>query len=97
MALLGLGLISHLGGWLAINYALGHIKAAVASVTLLGQVALTILFSVPLLGEVPTAVQILGSALVLGGILITHSRRRRVAAECVSGDVHEGGAQCRVE
>ena len=40
-ALLGLGLVSQLGGWIAITYALGHIRAPVASVTLLGQPVLT--------------------------------------------------------
>jgi len=39
--LLALGLISQVGGWLAINYALGHLRASIVSVTLLGQPVLT--------------------------------------------------------
>lgn len=73
-SLLGLGLISHLGGWLAINYALGHIKASVASVSLLGQPVLTALFSIPLLGEHLSIEQIIGGTLVLGGIWLVHRK-----------------------
>ncbi|MBA3470430.1 MAG: DMT family transporter [Herpetosiphonaceae bacterium] len=71
-ALLGLGLVSHLGGWLAINYALGYIKASVASVSLLGQPVLTAVISIPLLGEGLALEQIVGGALVLGGIWVVH-------------------------
>jgi len=74
LSLLGLGLISHLGGWLAINYALGHIRASAASVSLLGQPVLTALFSIPLLGESLSAEQIIGGALVLGGIWVVNRR-----------------------
>ena len=72
LSLLGLGLVSHLGGWLAINYALGHIRATVASVSLLGQPVLTALFSLPLLGEHLSVEQIAGGALVLGGIWVVN-------------------------
>ncbi len=51
LALLGLALITHVGGWLAINYALGHLRASIVSVTLLAQPVMTALFSIPLLGE----------------------------------------------
>jgi drug/metabolite transporter (DMT)-like permease len=68
LALLALGLISQVGGWLAINYALGHIPATRVSVTLLAQAVVTTLVAVPILGELPTFVQLAGGALVLGGI-----------------------------
>lgn len=74
LALIGLGLISHLGGWLAINYALGHIRASVASVSLLGQPVLTALISIPLLGEGLRLEQIVGGMLVLSGIWLVHRR-----------------------
>ena len=51
LALVGLGLISQLGGWLAINYALGHLRAAPVSVGLLGQPVVTALLAMPILGE----------------------------------------------
>jgi drug/metabolite transporter (DMT)-like permease len=73
-ALLGLGLISHMGGWLAINYALGHLRAASVSVSLLAQTIVTALLSIPLLGENLTVHQIVGGAVVLVGIYLANQR-----------------------
>ncbi len=72
LALVGLALIAHLGGWLAIGYALGHMRASIVSVTLLGQPVLTALLSIPLLGEGLFPLQILGGLLVLSGIYIVN-------------------------
>lgn len=77
LALLGLGLVSHMGGWLAINYALGHLRAAPVSVTLLGQVIVTALLSIPLLGESLRRHQIIGGMVVLGGIYLANQARVR--------------------
>jgi drug/metabolite transporter (DMT)-like permease len=68
MALVGLGLVSQLGGWLGINYALGHLRAAPVSVCLLAQVIVTALVAIPLLGEGLKTNQMVGGALVLAGI-----------------------------
>ena len=68
LALAGLGLVSQLGGWLAINYALGHLRAAHVSVCLLAQTVVTALLSMPILGEYLKANQIIGGLLVLAGI-----------------------------
>jgi drug/metabolite transporter (DMT)-like permease len=75
-ALAGLGLFSHLVGWLAINYALGHLKASSVSVSLLGQAVVTALLSIPILGETLRLGQIVGGTLVLGGIYLVNSRKR---------------------
>lgn len=72
LALLALGLISQLVGWLAINYALGHLPASIVSATLLAQPVLTALFAVPLLGEPLTSNQILGGAVALAGIYLVN-------------------------
>ena len=75
LALLGLGLISQLGGWLAINYALGHLRAAPVSVALLSQVVLTALVAMPILGEFMALHQVVGGVLVLAGVyLVTRGR-----------------------
>jgi drug/metabolite transporter (DMT)-like permease len=78
-ALAGLGLFSHLVGWLAINYALGHLKASAVSVSLLGQVVVTALLSIPLLGETLGLVQSIGGLLVLSGIYLANSKRQKKA------------------
>jgi drug/metabolite transporter (DMT)-like permease len=76
LALAGLGLISQLGGWLAINYALGHLRAAPVSVCLLAQVLVTTLAAMPLLGEFLKLNQVAGGVLVLAGIyLVTQGPR----------------------
>ncbi len=72
LSLAALGLISHLGGWLSINYALGHIKASVTSVTLLGQPVITALAALIILGEPLGLPQILGGLLILPGIYLVN-------------------------
>ena len=74
-ALVGLGLVSQLVGWLAINYALGHLKASAVSVSLLGQAVVTALLSIPFLGETLGVAQSAGGLLVLSGIYLVNSRR----------------------
>jgi drug/metabolite transporter (DMT)-like permease len=75
LALIGLALISQLGGWLLINWALGHIKSTSASVTLLGQSVVTALIAVPVLGELLTWPEAFGAVIVLGGIYLVHRRK----------------------
>ncbi len=74
LMLVALGLVSHLGGYLAINYALGHLRATSVSVTLLGQPVITALLSIPFLGEFLSVQQIIGGALVLTGIYFVNRR-----------------------
>lgn len=74
-AVLGLGLISQLGGYLALTYALGHLPATITSVSLLTQGPLTAVMAAVLLGEPLTMPQILGGALVLGGVGLAHRKR----------------------
>jgi drug/metabolite transporter (DMT)-like permease len=73
-AVLGLGLVSQLGGYLALTYALGHLPATITSVSLLTQGPLTAILAALLLGEPLTMAQILGGTLVLFGIGLAHRR-----------------------
>lgn len=73
-ALLGLGLISQLGGYLALTYAMGHLPATITSVSLLTQIPLTALLAALLLGESLVASQFIGGALVLAGVGLAHRR-----------------------
>lgn len=74
LALIGLGLVSQIGGYLAITYALGHLPATITSVGLLAQAPLTAVLSIPLLGEPLVVTQAIGGALVLTGIYVVNSR-----------------------
>ena len=72
--IIGLGLFSQVIGWLAINYALGHLPASITSVTLLGQVVIAALLAVPLLNEPIRLSQIIGGICIVIGILIVGRR-----------------------
>ncbi len=87
-ALVALALVSHVTGWLAINFALGHLRPALTSVSLLGQPVITALLSVPLLGEGLSWAQVAGGALVLAGIALATRRGRpaRTAAATGAGE-----------
>jgi drug/metabolite transporter (DMT)-like permease len=71
-ALLGLGLVSQLGGYLALTYAMGHLPATVTSVSLLSQGPLTALLAALLLHEPLTAPLVIGGGLVLLGIALAN-------------------------
>ena len=74
-AVLGLGLVSQLGGYLALTYALGHLPATVTSVSLLTQGPLTAVMAAVLLAEPLTWPQILGGVLVLSGVGLAHRQK----------------------
>lgn len=74
LSLLALGIISHVIGWMAINYALGHLPAPVTAVSLLSQPLVTAVASVYLLSEPLSIYQIAGGALVLLGIYTVNRR-----------------------
>jgi drug/metabolite transporter (DMT)-like permease len=78
--ILELGLVSQLGGYLALTYALGHLPATITSVSLLIQGPLTAVLAGWLLGEPLTGALILGGALVLLGVGLAN-RNRSPAAE----------------
>lgn len=75
-------------GWLAINYAQGHLPASVVSPTLLGQPVVTAILAGPILGERLIALQIVGGLAVLGGVYWVHRSRlpRETSPAPASGD-----------
>jgi drug/metabolite transporter (DMT)-like permease len=74
-AVLGLGLFTQLGGYLALTYALGHLPATITSISLLAQGPLTAVLATVLLGEPFTTPQIIGGAMVLSGVGLAHRQR----------------------
>jgi drug/metabolite transporter (DMT)-like permease len=75
LALIGLGLISQLAGYLALTYALGHLPATITSISLLAQGPLTAAMAAVLLGEPLSMAQIVGGALVLSGVGLAHQEK----------------------
>jgi drug/metabolite transporter (DMT)-like permease len=66
-------------GWLAINYAQGHLPATLVAPTLLAQPVMTALLAIPILGEALVGIEILGGAIVLGGIYLVHRSRSQTS------------------
>ena len=82
-ALAGLGLISQLAGWLAINYAIAYMPSTIASVSLLSQSVFTALIAIPVLGEKLKAMEVFGALIVLSGIFLVNKKmfKRKVAIQ----------------
>ncbi|MHC4934323.1 MAG: DMT family transporter [Planctomycetota bacterium] len=68
--LLGLALVSHIGGQGLIAFALAHLPAAFTSVTLLAQPVLAALLAWLLFEEHLSTLQVLGALVILAGILL---------------------------
>ena len=75
--LLLLALTSQVLGWLLISYSLPRLPASLTSVLLTAQPVGTVLLSMLILGESPSAVQLVGAATILAGLVIVSSGRRR--------------------
>jgi drug/metabolite transporter (DMT)-like permease len=81
--LVALGVLSQSVGYLAIQVSLPRLPAVITSVLLLVQPVTTMFLGALLLRELPSAWQLAGVALVLGGIVLatgTAARVRRIAA-----------------
>lgn len=74
--LVAVALVTQVGGYLSINFALGHLPASLVSPVLLIQPVLTALFAVPLLGERLSGIQVLGGLVVLAGIAVVRRSHR---------------------
>ena len=68
----GTAIISQTIGYFSITYALGHLPAHVVSPTMVGQPIMTTLLAIPLLGEIPNLIQIVGGLIALTGIFIVN-------------------------
>ncbi len=91
-ALFGLGLISQLGGYLALTYALGHLPATAASISLLSQGPLTAVLAALILAEPLAGSQIVGGALVLAGVGLANRRIKptgEIPANLLEASGHE--------
>jgi drug/metabolite transporter (DMT)-like permease len=79
-AFLGAALISQLGGYLSVGYALGHLPASTVSPTMIGQPVVTAVLAFLLLGEKLLPAQWAGGTVVLAGIYLVHRSRMGKAA-----------------
>jgi drug/metabolite transporter (DMT)-like permease len=75
-----LAVTSQVLGWLFISYALPRVPAALTSVVLTLQPALSVVLGVILLDEAPSSVQLMGVLVILSGVVLATAGRRRAAA-----------------
>ena len=68
LSFLGIGLVSQVFGWLAINYALGHLPATIVAPVMLGQPVMTAILAAVLLSVSLTLEQFFGALAVLMGV-----------------------------
>jgi drug/metabolite transporter (DMT)-like permease len=80
-----LALSSQVVGWLLITLSLPRLPAVVTSVLLTLQPVCSVLFAALLLDESPSPLQLVGVALILGGLLLA-SAARRGEGDVVAGD-----------
>jgi drug/metabolite transporter (DMT)-like permease len=79
--LVTLALTSQVAGWLLISLALPRVPAALTSIVLTLQPALSVVLAAVLLDEAPSAVQLTGIAVILAGVLLATAMRRPPVAE----------------
>lgn len=70
-------IVSQIIGYFSLTYALGHLPAAVVSPTMIGQPIMTAILAIPLLGEIPTLLQIIGGIIALAGIYIVNQAHNK--------------------
>jgi len=72
-------IVSQIIGYFSMTYALGHLPATVVAPTMICQPIMTALLAIPLLGEIPTYLQVAGGFIALAGIYIvnqTHNKSK---------------------
>jgi drug/metabolite transporter (DMT)-like permease len=74
-------IVAQIMGYVSVSYALGHLPASIVSPTMIGQPILTTLLAIPLLGEIPFPVQILGGLIALTGIYIVNQTQLQTAKD----------------
>jgi drug/metabolite transporter (DMT)-like permease len=72
-----LALTAQVAGWLLISVSLPRLPAAITSVLLTIQPVGAVLLAMALLDEDPSALQLVGVALVLAGVVVVALSRRR--------------------
>jgi drug/metabolite transporter (DMT)-like permease len=81
-----LALSAQVVGWLLITVSLPRLPAALTSVLLTLQPVGSVVFAAILLGEDPSALQLVGAATILAGLVVASAARRRAPAPAPAVD-----------
>jgi drug/metabolite transporter (DMT)-like permease len=74
-------IVTQIIGYTAISYSLGNLPASVVSPSLNMQPVVTIILAIPLLNEIPSTLQVIGSLLTLGGIYVINRAHQQKTAD----------------
>jgi drug/metabolite transporter (DMT)-like permease len=74
------GLVSQIGGYFCMTYALGHIPASIVSPTMIAAPVIASLLAIPIAGEGLSTFQIAGGLLVFAGIYLVNKNQTRKPA-----------------
>jgi len=74
-----MGLICQLAGWITINHSLRFLESTKVSIALLSQTVIAGFLAIWFLKETLELNEIIGSAIVLGGIAVTFLKKKNVA------------------
>jgi drug/metabolite transporter (DMT)-like permease len=85
VALLALALVPQLLGHSLLNWALRWLPGTSVAVTVLAEPVVSTLLAIPVLGERPTAAQLLGGAVLLGGVALAATARPEAARDPAAG------------
>ncbi|NOY98676.1 MAG: DMT family transporter [Chloroflexi bacterium] len=72
-------IVSQLIGYASVSYAMGHLPASVVAPTMIGQPIMTTILAIPLLGETPLPIQVVGGVIALAGIYLVNQAHHRVS------------------
>ncbi len=86
-----LALSSQVVGWLLISVSLPRLPAVVTSIVLMLQPVSTVFLGAVLLSEAPSAVQLLGVAIVIAGVVVGTVRPRAAVARHEANRPRAGG------
>jgi drug/metabolite transporter (DMT)-like permease len=71
------GLVSQIGGYFCMTYALGHIPASIVSPTMIASPVIAALLAIPIAGEGLSIFQVTGGFLVFAGIYLVNKNQSK--------------------
>ena len=78
LAFLGAAIVSQVIGYICLSFALGHLPAHVVSPTMITQPVITTILAIPLLGEIPLPLQLVGGLMALAGIYLVNQSHHQL-------------------
>lgn len=78
ISLVSMGIVCQLAGWITINYAISYLESTKVSIALLSQTVVAGILAAFMLSETLALKEIIGSVIVLAGIVVTFLKLKRL-------------------